>query len=330
MAAIPFFILVVVLSQFLLLHSVEGEDRNLHQPDCRRAFPCGNLGDIKFPYTQSDRPECGLFVVDGCNKSRTPKVQLEQGGRWYPLDSISQADTVTIYDEVLAKQLKNEDCQSLNNLSFPNRPYVTFEMVPHINVCKCEGDSNRSLAKEFSYTVCKNYSIYYTRPEGIKEPRDSNRNDRLLSLCNCPIIQLPFTKLPPNKNSQHNNNLFKLLTPNVSLHVSLTIDCWDCHHRGGRCLANKQKFYCSKGENKLGLKLGLEEKPRPISLQNRTWNAKVLPALGSPSSPIVNLWKPQTILTKRKNLEMEVLGLYTMGNFEMGDRLQSSDYTNTT
>ncbi|XVE75229.1 hypothetical protein DITRI_Ditri12bG0078900 [Diplodiscus trichospermus] len=268
MAAISF-ILVVVLSQFLLLHSVKGEDGNLRWRDCP-PFPCGNLGDIKFPYTQSDRPdrrECGPLLVDGC-KNNTPKVQLEQGGRWYPLNSISQADIITIYDEALEKQLKNEDCQPLKNLSFPNLPYVTFEMFRYLNVCKCESDLNTSLAKDFSYTVCKNYSIYYTQPEGMQEPRDINRNDRLLSLCNCPIIQLPLTSAPPNKTSQPDNHLLKLLTPYVSLKVRPFFHCWKCHLRGGKCLrAKKQGFHCSKGENwpknkiagknKLGLKLGL-------------------------------------------------------------------------
>ncbi|KAK8487895.1 hypothetical protein V6N12_010281 [Hibiscus sabdariffa] len=254
---IPFLLLILILlSQFMLIHSVD-DDGNRRRQDCP-SFPCGKLGDLRFPYTQAGRPDCGLFVVKGCHSTttnQTVQVQLARGGRWYEVDKISQGDTLTIYDEILAKQLNQSDCQSLNNLSLPNLPYVSFEIAPNVTLCKCKTASNVSIPKEagLRHTPCDNYTIYYRRP---KPPHD---DDRLSSTCHCPTIQLPLVDHPPD-----NADLFVLLTPNVSVKVHVSGPCWGCHRRGGTCLARNQTFSCSKevphrsgGTNKMALKLGL-------------------------------------------------------------------------
>ncbi|KAK8605667.1 hypothetical protein V6N13_102441 [Hibiscus sabdariffa] len=264
---IPFLLLtLIVLSQFMLLHSVD-DDGNRRRQDCP-SFPCGKLGDLTFPYTQADRPDCGLFLVNGCNSTtinQGVQVQLEQGGRWYEVDKISQGDTLTIYDKILANQLNQSDCQSLNNLSLPNLPYVSFEIAPNVTLCKCKTALNVSIAKEaeLSRTPCDNYTIYYRRPKP-RPSGDTDDDDRLSSPCHCPTIQLPLTEPPPPDNA----DLFDLLTPNVSVKVHVSRPCRWCHWRGGRCLARNQSFYCSKkqpcwgchrsgGKNKMALKLGL-------------------------------------------------------------------------
>ncbi|XP_021298844.1 LEAF RUST 10 DISEASE-RESISTANCE LOCUS RECEPTOR-LIKE PROTEIN KINASE-like 1.1 [Herrania umbratica] len=248
MAAVSLLVLIV-LSPFVLLHFAGAEEENSYpyHPDCP-PFPCGKLGEIRFPYTQRNRTECGLFVVDDC-QGIIQKVQLQRGERWYQVNSISQAGTITIYDEVLAKRLETKDCESLKNLSFPNLPHVTFEIVPNLTLCKCNSPLNPSFLKKLSYTECKNSTVYYRQPnpQGMPEPPDN-----MSSLCNCPIIQLPSTNLPPDKNplkenSQLNNHLFHMLTPNVSVRVRVSHWCKKCHSRGGECLAKKQRFHCSKG-----------------------------------------------------------------------------------
>ncbi|KAL4360437.1 hypothetical protein GQ457_04G006320 [Hibiscus cannabinus] len=259
---IPFLLLILILlSQFKLLHSVD-DDGNRRRRDFP-SFPCGKLGDLTFPYTQADRPDCGLFVVKGCNSTTTNQgvqVQLARGGRWYEVDKISQGNTLTIYDEILAKQLNQSDCQSLNNLSLPNLPYVSFEIAPNVTLCKCKTTSNVSIPKEAGllHTPCDNYTIYYRRP---KPPPigDTDDDDRLSSTCHCPTIQLPLVDHPPD-----NGDLFDILTPNVSVKVHVSGPCRRCHRRGGKCLARNQSFYCSKepprrsgGTNKMALKLGL-------------------------------------------------------------------------
>ncbi|XP_017970430.1 PREDICTED: rust resistance kinase Lr10 [Theobroma cacao] len=229
MAAVSLLVLIV-LSQFVLLHFAGAEEENSyqHRRDCP-TFPCGKLGEIGFPYTPRDRPECGLFVVGGC-EGNIQKVQLKQGERWYQVDSISQAGTVTIYDEVLAKQLETKDCESLKNLSlsFPNLPYVTFQILSNLTLCKCNSPLNTSKMQEFSYAKCKNSTIYYSQPQGMPKPPDEDQYDRLSSLCNCPIIELPFTHLPPDK--KHNSHLFRMLTAKVTVGVTVSLVALSLSH----------------------------------------------------------------------------------------------------
>jgi len=39
-------------------------------------------------------------VVDGCEE-KSQRIQLVRGGKWFELESISQADTISITDEDL-------------------------------------------------------------------------------------------------------------------------------------------------------------------------------------------------------------------------------------
>ena len=234
------FLLLVFLLQTELLHSVGEQDKNSFSSRCK-PFPCGNLGEITFPYTCRDRPECGLFFIDGC-EGNVQKIELEEKGRSYQLNSISQAGAITIHDEQLAKQLATEDCESLKNpsLVLPKLPYVSFDIIgPKLTLCKRNGALNSSFPKEFSYQECnQNYTIYYNQPLEMQ-------NDRLSGLCNCPIIQLPLIDPPPHIPS--NNHLFHLLSPNISIQVQVTPHCWSCYFIGGQCLVNeKQEFHCSK------------------------------------------------------------------------------------
>ncbi|KAJ1390546.1 hypothetical protein SESBI_37447 [Sesbania bispinosa] len=34
---------------------------------CPPSFDCGNLGNIHFPFTDAEYPECGLLAIHGCN-----------------------------------------------------------------------------------------------------------------------------------------------------------------------------------------------------------------------------------------------------------------------
>ncbi|KAK8617579.1 hypothetical protein V6N13_080489 [Hibiscus sabdariffa] len=226
---IPFFVFVV-LSQLLLLNSAD-DDGNRRRGDCL-SFPCGELGDLTFPFTEGDRPDCGLFVVNSCNS--TSRGCAGAARTWRTM-------------------LNQRDCQSLNNLSLPNLPYVSFEIVPNLTLCKCETSSNISLPNEteLRHTPCDNYAIYYHRPKPPPND-DMNQDDRLSSLCPCPTIQLPLSEPPSD-----NGNVFDLLTPNVSVEVYISGLCSTCYRRGGICLARNQNFYCGKGMTKSGEKLAL-------------------------------------------------------------------------
>nr|XP_034910502.1 LEAF RUST 10 DISEASE-RESISTANCE LOCUS RECEPTOR-LIKE PROTEIN KINASE-like 1.1 [Populus alba] len=72
-------------------------------------FNCGKLGEIWFPFTNNTSPEiCGPYAVDGCHEN-SQRIQLVRGGKWFELNNISQAGTMSITD----KDLRRGECQNL-------------------------------------------------------------------------------------------------------------------------------------------------------------------------------------------------------------------------
>ncbi|KAG6759602.1 hypothetical protein POTOM_036086 [Populus tomentosa] len=101
-------------------------------------FNCGKLGEIKFPFTNNTSPEiCGPFVVDGCDED-SQRIQLERGGKWFELHSISQANTISITDKDLRGHLNSNSCDSFNNLSLPaSVPYWSYKTISNLTLFKC-------------------------------------------------------------------------------------------------------------------------------------------------------------------------------------------------
>ena len=224
-----FFLLRVVL-----LHSAEEE--GIYPPNCP-PFRCGKLGKIGFPFANHTSPECGLCILYDCgdptNKT-TPKIQLERNGtKLYDVEGISQADTIQIKDQQLQHVLDSNDCESLNNLTLPSSPFISFQITPNLTLFKCNRTLNIPHPIGFNSTNCSNYNIYYSLGNFTMPPTQ------------CPIIQLPL------KWEEHRSNeLFRLLSTDIFLQVRVSIDCRNCHVRGGQCQADKNgRFLCSK-ENK--------------------------------------------------------------------------------
>ncbi|KAF2317800.1 hypothetical protein GH714_041114 [Hevea brasiliensis] len=83
-----------------------------------RSFPCGELGEIFFPFTNNETDErCGPFVVDGCNEE-IKKVQLGRGSqKWYQIESIFRDpfhyphwSEISITDIELQSKLNSRKC----------------------------------------------------------------------------------------------------------------------------------------------------------------------------------------------------------------------------
>ena len=171
----------------------------------------------------------------------TPKIQLERNGtKLYDVEGISQADTIQIKDQQLKHVLVSNDCESLNNLTLPSSPFISFQRVP-LNLTllfKCNRALNIPPPTGFNRTNCSNYDIYYSPPH----------YNLALSPPKCPIIQLPLNW----KNKS--NDLFKLLSAEILLEVRVTEDCRECFIKGGQCKTdNKGKYYCTKGTKGMGI-----------------------------------------------------------------------------
>ncbi|KAF2317801.1 hypothetical protein GH714_041115 [Hevea brasiliensis] len=111
-----------------------------------RSFPCGELGEIFFPFTNNETDErCGPFVVDGCNEE-IKKVQLGRGSqKWYQIESIFRDpfhyphwSEISITDIELQSKLNSRKCSPRKALG---------------RICHCREGAISSLGSPSSVTM---------------------------------------------------------------------------------------------------------------------------------------------------------------------------------
>ncbi|KAK9277040.1 hypothetical protein L1049_006579 [Liquidambar formosana] len=218
-----------LLSNIVILHSAE-EEWGQHPKECS-PFDCGKLGKLSFPFSNTTPPICGWYTIN-CSEA-VQKVQLEKSGKWYAVENISQANIVTIRDEVFHKRLKSHDCETFNNLTLPRSPSGPLKITPNLTMYRCDSSLKRFPHTDFrNYKGCNhyNFSIYYSINDSL-----------LLTLPpQCSIIQLPKNPYPIH------TDLFSLLAADISLEVFVHPDCHRCHFKkGGHCHNNtKGEFQC--------------------------------------------------------------------------------------
>ncbi|KAJ4709888.1 Kinase family protein [Melia azedarach] len=218
--------LVFFLIPHLLLLSLAKEEK-WSNPSCS-FFPCGNLGLLHFPFANRTNPECGLMIVDDCNKA-VQKIQLGKDGPWYNITNIAQDDSITLQDPVFRSHV-HKNCESIKNLTLPSYPFLSFEIPFNLTLIKCPRKL-RNKPANFSLP-CNDSVFYYNLPK-----------DNLTSLPppQCSLIQLPVHK---TKNA---TDLIELLTGSFLLQVLILPDCWQCNWNGSRCeIDSKGKYYCGK------------------------------------------------------------------------------------
>ncbi|KAG6389921.1 hypothetical protein SASPL_151396 [Salvia splendens] len=109
------------------------------------SHPCGNLNLI-FPFTDIQKPKCGLFMVDGCNPPHPDrKVQLDYEGLRFDLLNISEND-ISIRDRWLNELLNQRRYLDLRNFSLPKSPFASLKLIsPYRNLSSCFYDYRHKL-----------------------------------------------------------------------------------------------------------------------------------------------------------------------------------------
>ncbi|XP_031247692.1 LEAF RUST 10 DISEASE-RESISTANCE LOCUS RECEPTOR-LIKE PROTEIN KINASE-like 1.1 isoform X2 [Pistacia vera] len=227
MVRLPYILFFVFSFFLLLLLCLAQEEKRVNQR-CP-SFPCGFLGDIRFPFSNRTHPECGLLIVDNCTED-VQKIQLRKDGPWFNVAAISQDNMIQLYDKNFEEQLKNCSPKSLKTLSLPISPFLSFNVPYNQSAFQCP--SVYALPKNFSF-LCKNSLhsyIFYSIPSGhfpSSPPRCSPFNYRV------------------NKTETivEYSNLF---TGRFNLEVNVTDECYHCFFGGGQCQADsKGNFECS-------------------------------------------------------------------------------------
>lgn len=204
---------------------------------CQPSFRCGNL-NLKFPFTDIQKPECGLFVVHGCNST----IQLEVGGvRYDLLDAHLDKHEFRVRDPELEKILKERSYFSLRNISLPKSPFASLALVSqsltlfsckniNININSCFHDP-----QSFNQINCSPFTLYYNDTAGS-------------ATAPCEHYDSEYSRIQVPIKEDSAADLLSWLTPEFTLQWNVSKDCNLCHRSGGQCLSNaRNEFYCNKG-----------------------------------------------------------------------------------
>ncbi|KAM3269610.1 LEAF RUST 10 DISEASE-RESISTANCE LOCUS RECEPTOR-LIKE PROTEIN KINASE-like 1.1 [Capsicum chacoense] len=230
------------------LHQVLGNSIT----NCTDEFDCGSLGVMKFPFTNSSNPECGLCKFD-CHAKPYPKIEL--GGHKYDA-LLKKGDFFLLSDPMLKEYLDNKSCKSFNKkFSFPNSPLMTFQMVPNLTLYRCKHSQDNTIQKTIdyffqgfnSYKRCEDFNVYYHHPKNSLGNTSAKISGKLPK--HCSLLQLPIVLPTPSK-PYASHGLFELLTSDILLDWELSKDCHLCLDKGGKCqIIDEHEFHCSKGLN---------------------------------------------------------------------------------
>ncbi|KAE9611763.1 putative glycerophosphodiester phosphodiesterase, protein kinase RLK-Pelle-LRK10L-2 family [Lupinus albus] len=243
-----------LLFSHLMLLLLASEDRYGNQVKCPPSFHCGHLGNISYPFTVTQSPHCGLFVISNCdNRLKSKDIQLENNGKWFWVIGIihnpptSPNITIQIRDYTLNNLMESRSCEAFsNNYTLPTKfPFGSIHIAYSQILLKC----NRSLHVEppqnvHKYTNCSDYDLYY-------KPSLNPNDESLSSLVACTMVKLPI------KDVADAEDPFTFITSDMIAEVQLSYECANCYYvKRGQChLDNSQKFCCINGYEKTGMKL---------------------------------------------------------------------------
>lgn len=231
--------LIIFLSQLLLLVSAQDDGK------CSPSFNCGYLGLIKFPFTTTKQPHCGLLAIHDCEQhyQHAPRtVQLSNStSKQYTVLQI-EPRTIIITDDEQDHYLRNKSCKTFSNnfTLHHNTPLASFYIKYNITIFRCNHSLRGSLHEGFNkYSNCSHqYHIYYGYPN-TETPLDSKWPR---SLAPCSTIQLATQ-------ATSTVDPFQFLSGNIAIEVQLTDDCERCLLDGKpQCsLDTEGKLNCAKG-----------------------------------------------------------------------------------
>nr|GMD26674.1 LEAF RUST 10 DISEASE-RESISTANCE LOCUS RECEPTOR-LIKE PROTEIN KINASE-like 1.1 [Ipomoea batatas] len=230
--ALPYIPCFSFLFPFVAFYFAHGKGESLS--NCPKGFPCGNLGPLEFPFAHHTNPHCGLISVD-CDAKPLAKLQLETGGVWYQIVSISWDDsTITLEDSKLQTLFRNRNCSISNySVKFPNSPSITFDNLEGNKLLhkyiKCKQSQGDHICDYESINCVDGFSLYHKR-QLVSENRKCDS-------ANCTLYPTPIVV-------EHTSDL---LTTQFGLQFEVSPACCHCYNGGGQCTSDsKNEFQCAK------------------------------------------------------------------------------------
>lgn len=232
---------ILLFCHLTVLHLSAG-NANEHTSDCPDSFDCGSLGNISFPFTTSEHPNCGALAIQGCNnpnQTALKQVRLSSGGKLLQVTNIvgSWRWKISIIDKDYRNLLENSSCNALSyNITVPpSSPFGCFYLENNITALNCSHHKNLNLSNDFiNYTGCSPFDFYFA-------PSSSDQNYLRSLTSSCSMVQLSV-----RQDSQFFKDPFGFLNPQITFQFQSSSACQRCRDRGGNCrLDSNAKLYCA-------------------------------------------------------------------------------------
>ncbi|CAK8574043.1 unnamed protein product [Lathyrus sativus] len=222
---------------------------NGYQEDCPASFSCGYLGNISFPFTTTQRQDCGLLPIQNCDDAMKPKrIQFQDKGKWFEVGIVNSLEfrgssnatlSFVFRDNNLYQLLQNKSCEALrySYILPPTSHFVSLHLVTHATLFMCNRSLHLNPPKYMhKYIKCPLYDLYY-QPYSYADKTSRS----------------PFTActnaLLPAKDFADIDNPFTFITSDIITQVKITEECVSCHYnQKGQCqLDSNERFYCANG-----------------------------------------------------------------------------------
>jgi len=248
-----------MFSQHLLLFSCFITQLLLASCNCPSSITCGFLGEIEFPFTSTQHPDCGMLVIHGCEDYEPQsKKTIQNNKRWFDILKI-EPFTIRIKDDQLHDLLLQRSCDILtyDSMFTVNTPLVSSRLENYVTVFGC--NSNNSLDLQQYYSVSNSSSIcredtstlYGVSDSDIKSNKTivvvTNSVSNSNRLKGCSNVELPTSSKVDRLDPA---DLFNVLSGEIAIKLQVSQNCSSCHDLyGGQCLLdNNGQFYCKQGK----------------------------------------------------------------------------------
>ncbi|KAK7280439.1 hypothetical protein RJT34_25503 [Clitoria ternatea] len=238
-------IMLVLFSHFILLVLADAYNDNSNG-ECPASFKCGYLHNISFPFTKTERQDCGLLPIQNCDADTyTPKmIQLQNTGKWFKVLRVGQSPpNFQFRDDTLYKNLESQSCEAFsNNYTLPTPTsfhFAAFRIKFTATLFRCNHTLHVPIPPNttvYSPTKCPHYDLYYS-PFFLSDDADAPY------LKACTKVRLPIKDVPDAKDP------FTFITADIYTEVKLTDECQICHYdQRGKCgLDGMDRFCCVNG-----------------------------------------------------------------------------------
>ncbi|CAJ2630671.1 unnamed protein product [Trifolium pratense] len=242
----------LLFSHLMMLLVLVCGDKSKYQGDCPPSFRCGYLGNISFPFTTTEHPDCGLLPIHNCHDQLTPKlIQLQNKGTFFqvgivnPLEFHSRGSSPTctfvFRDDKLYKLLQTKSCEAFRySYTLPSTSgFASFRIKTNATLFVCNHTLHvhpPTYMHMHNYTKCRQYDLFY-------QPYIIADNVFRSAFTDCTNVHLPI------KDVADGEDPFTFVTADISIEVKITEECAYCHFKQrGQCqLDSNRGFYCANG-----------------------------------------------------------------------------------